>query len=607
MAKIDINKSFKHAIDIIVCFLILLQSIKKGGFYTSDITFFISSIAILGAGYSLFFIVKYFIDRHKKKREKFSLSNVKSTVILFALLAIAYLLPILFNTYANITDSKFEFIRYVSIFILYMIIRNSSNKNLYYYTLMSIGLIQAFIGIDGLASRVLQPYFELINSGYLSKDLTRLSGTIQYANTAAILIAISGILILDKINTYIKKVKESNTKLNNFGLIIYFALFTIATLSIVLTGSRMVLIIYIITLILYLLKTKSNKFNILTVLSASYMISFLCSNNILDLVLTNPSKIYFVFLTYIILSIIAIRYIIKHVILNEYITNKINTMKLNKTKIIIISISALAIYILIGLNVYKPLEIVKNEKDNTISRQVYGVKSNEINNIDISIKENESNSKYSIVVYEENDKFEQQQITRFEYYSNVSNNFNSSFTPKANTKRLNVEFICYEGSIDITQFKLNGSIKPLEYSILPSDSVFRFKDSFYGSASSRDRFEYIKDGFKIWITSPIFGTGGEGFKNSYKAVQTLKYVSTEVHNSILQIFIESGIIGGISICLIIYLVIKDNKFSALKLAFIMYIVHSLTDLNFSYLICLIVFSMLIGIIENENEIKKIAS
>ncbi|MDD2376651.1 MAG: O-antigen ligase family protein [Clostridia bacterium] len=605
MAKIDISKSFKLSIDIIVCFLILIQSIKKGGFYTSDITFFISSIAILGAGYGLFFIIKYFIDRYKKKCKKFSISNVRSMVILFALLAIAYMLPILFNTYANITDSKFEFVRYVSIFILYIIISNSVNKNLYYYTLISIGLIQAFVGIDGLASRILQPYLKLINSGYLSKDLTRLSGTIQYANTAAILIAVSGILILDKINTYIKKVKEDNTKLNNLGLVIYFTLFTISTLSIILTGSRMVLVIYIITLILYLLKTSSNKFNILIVLSTSYIISFLCSNNILVLVLTNPSRIYFVFLTYIILSVIAIRSIIKYIILNESLTNKINKIKLNKTKIIIICISTLIIYILIGLSVYKPLEIVKNEKDNTITRQIYGVKNNEINNIEISIKENESNSKYSIVVYEENDEFEQEQITRFEYYANVSNNFNSSFTPKANTKRLNIEFICYEGSIDITQFKLNGDVKPLEYSMLPSDSVFRFKDSFYGSTSSRDRFEYIKDGYKIWITSPIFGTGGEGFKYLYKNVQTLKYVSTEVHNSILQIFIESGIIGGISICLIIYFVIKYNKFSALKLCFIMYILHSLTDLNFSYLICLIVFSMLIGIIENKSETRKI--
>ena len=601
MIKINMGKSLKLSIDIIVCFLILMQSIKKGGFYTTDITFFISSIAILGVGYSLFFIVKYITNKYNKKSEKFSISNVKGIVILFASLAVAYLLPILFNTYANLVDSKFEFMRYVSIFILYIVISNSNNKKMYYFTLMSIGLIQAFIGIDGLASRILQPYFKMLNSGYLGKDLTRLSGTIQYANTAAILIAVSGILILDKINTYIKKVSETNTKLNNLGLVIYFVLFTVSTLSIILTGSRIVLIIYIITLILYVSKINLNRFNVLSVLTLSCVISFLCSNNILDLVLTNSSKIYFVFLTYIILSIVAIKYLIKYLILSKSIINKMKKIKWNKTRIVIIFVSVLLVYIIIGLNVCKPLELVKNEKDNTVSRQIYGVKNNETNNIDISIKENESNCKYSIIVYEENDKFEQEEIARFEYYEKISDNFNFNFTPKSNTKRLDIEFICSEGSIDITKLKLNGNIKPLEYSILPSDIVFRFKDFLYGSTSSRDRLQFIKDSCKIWMTSPIFGTGGEGFKHLYKNVQVLNYTSTEAHNSILQIFVESGIIGGISVCLIIYFVIKDKKFSAVKLCFIMYIVHSVTDLNFSYLICLIVFSMLIGIIDNETE------
>lgn len=606
MKKIDISKNFKLAIDIIICLLILIQSIKKGGFYTSDITFFISSIITLGVIYGLFFIIRYSINKLNNKCEKFnfSISNIKSTVILFALLAVAYVLPILFNTSASVIDSKFEFFRYVSIFILYLIIRNSNNKKIYYYILMAIGLLQAFIGIDGLASRILQPYFKLINSGYLSKDLTRLSGTIQYANTAAILIAISGILILDKINVCINKIKEVNSKVNNLLLSIYFTLFTVSTLSIILTSSRMALTIYTMALIFYLVKMKSNKFNLLLVITISYIISFLGSNNILDLVLTNPSRVYFVFLTYIILSIISIRYIIKNIVLNNDLANKINRIEFNKVKFIIITTSVLVIYLLVGLNVYKPLKIVNNTKDNVISRQIYGIKNNVLNNIDISVKENEASSKYSIVIYEENDEFQQELLRRFEYYENVANNFNFSFTPSDNTKRINVQLVCYDGSMSITQFKLNGNVKPLEYSLLPSDIVFRFKDSFYGSTSIRDRLNYIKDSYKIWTTSPIFGTGGEGFKHLYKNVQTLKYTSTEAHNSILQIFVESGIIGGISICLLIFFVLKNNKFSIIKLAFIMFILHSLTDLNFSYLICLIVFSMLIGIMENKNDIKE---
>jgi hypothetical protein len=598
MKKLELSKNFKLAIDIIICFLILFQSLKKGGFYTSDIEFFLSVIIFLGVIYLLFFAIKYCMDRFKNEHKKF---KIKDTAALFGVLALAYLLPIIFNTYANLEDSIFEFLRYISIFILYVIIRNSDCKKIYYYTLMSVGLLQSFIGIDGLASRILQPYLRLINSGYLSKDLTRLSGTIQYANAAAILIAISGILIIDKINIYIRKIKESNTKLNKLCLIIYFTLFIVSTLSIILTSSRTVMFIYIVTLMVYLFKAKVNRFNLLTVITISFLISFMGSNNILDLVLTNTSRVYFVFVTYIILSVISIIYIIKYVILNNSLTDRISRIKLNKTKLIVIVTSVLTIYILVGLNVYKPLKLEKNEKENTISRQVYGVKNNKINNIDITVKENEISSKYSIVIYEENNDYILVPIKRFEYYDNVSDKFNFTFTPQENTKRLNVSLICYEGSVSITEFKLNENIKPLEYSILPSDIVFRFIDSINGSTSSRDRVEYFKDSCKIWLTSPIFGTGGEGFKHLYKSVQTFNYTSTEAHNSILQIFVESGIIGGISICLIIFVVIKNNKYSVLKLTFMMYVLHSLTDLNFSYFICLIVFSMLIGIMENKSE------
>ncbi len=609
MKKIDISKSFKLSIDIILCFLIIFQSIKKGGFYTTDITFFIGSLMTLVLVYTLFTLIKYTIDLSKNKRKKFVITdikfnNLKISAILFGILAIAYLLPIIFGTAADVTDSKYEFFRYLSIFAIYLIIKNSNYKKIYYYTVMAIGLLQAFIGIDGLASRILQPYFRLLNSGYLSKDLTRLSGTIQYANTTAILIAISGILIIDKINKYITKIKESSSKKDNLIISLYFTLFTVSTLAIILTSSRMVLILYSLTLLIYLLKSKSNKLVLLTITFISYIISFLGSNNILDLVLTNPSKVYGVFFTYILLSILAIRYIIKYLIINKDLNEKINKIKFNKTKFVIITSSILIIYIIIGLNVYKPLRIVNNTKDNTIIRQVYGLKDEEVNNINISIKENETDSRYSIVIYEENENFEQTLLTRFEYYDNISNTFNYKFTPKQDTKRINISLSCYSGSIDIEKFKLNENEKPLEYSLLPSDIVFRFIDSINGSTSIRDRLHYVKDSYKIWTTSPIFGTGGEGFKHLYKNIQTLKYTSTEAHNSILQIFVESGIIGGMAVCILIGIVLIKNKYSVIKLVFIMFILHGLTDLNFSFLTCLIVFTMLIAIMENEKNIKE---
>jgi hypothetical protein len=301
-----------------------------------------------------------------------------------------------------------------------------------------------------------------------------------------------------------------------------------------------------------------------------------------------------------VLSIIVIKYITRYILLNNFISRKLNYIKFDKFKTCIITSGLLIIYIVVGLNIYKPLHLEKNQKENVITRQIYGQVNDELNNINITVEEKDSSSKYSIVLYEENIDFIRRELTRFEYYDNKTNEFSFNFRPSSDTIRLNLELVCYEGSISIIEFKLNDEVKPLEYSLLPSEMVFRFKESITGSTSLRDRLNFIKDSFKIWLTSPIFGTGGEGFKHLYKEVQTLNYVSSEAHNSILQVFVESGIIGGIALCLIIYLVIKKHKFSAIKLAFVMYIVHSFTDLNFSYLICLIVFSMFIGIMENKN-------
>ncbi|MEG1705718.1 MAG: O-antigen ligase family protein [Clostridia bacterium] len=593
-----VKKNFKLTTDIFICILIILQSLKKGGFYTSDIYFFVNSITVIGFVYGLFHLTEYFINKVKKTNKKI---NISSTIYIFAILVISYFLPILFNTCADLPSSQFEFLRYLSIFIVFVIIKNSNNKNIYLFSLISIGTIQAFIGIDGLGSRILQPILKNFNSGYLSKDLTRLSGTIQYANTAAILISISGLLFFDKLNNYINKVKETSNKTNKFKVCITFTLFTIMNLAIILTSSRMALVMYVIATIIYINKSKANKISMSIFVILSYVISFLASNNILDLALKNPSKVYFVFITYCILAYIISSYIIKYIVLNINLVSKINKIKINKLKLSILVGLIVVIYILVGLNMYKPLIVANNTKENTVSRQIYGIKKDTENSIKINVKENEVDTRYSIVIYTEDSNFKQELLTRFEYYSNISGNFNFVFTPKKNVKRLNVSVICYKGNLSINEFKLNDKIKPLEYSILPSDIVFRFKDFLNGSTSLRDRLHYIKDSYKIWTTSPIIGRGGEAFRYLYKDVQTLNYTSTEAHNSIIQIFVESGIIGGIAVCLLIILVIKNNEYSILKLSFIMFILHSLTDLNFSYLICLIVFSMLIGLMENSKK------
>lgn len=96
--------------------------------------------------------------------------------------------------------------------------------------------------------------------------------------------------------------------------------------------------------------------------------------------------------------------------------------------------------------------------------------------------------------------------------------------------------------------------------------------------------------------------GGEAFKNSYETVQELGYNSTEAHNSYLQIFVEAGIIGFLSVILIITVSLKTKKLQSkyLSTAFIGLILHLVVDLGFSYLLVIIYFGIFIGLFKDKE-------
>ncbi|MEG1142790.1 MAG: hypothetical protein RSE41_10190 [Clostridia bacterium] len=64
-------KIFKYIIDILVCILLVILSIKKGGFYESDIEYFNICIYLL-FGIYIFINMLYFI----KSKFKFSINNL---------------------------------------------------------------------------------------------------------------------------------------------------------------------------------------------------------------------------------------------------------------------------------------------------------------------------------------------------------------------------------------------------------------------------------------------------------------------------------------------------------------------------------------------------
>ena len=90
--------------------------------------------------------------------------------------------------------------------------------------------------------------------------------------------------------------------------------------------------------------------------------------------------------------------------------------------------------------------------------------------------------------------------------------------------------------------------------LLPYNLVDRVSDMLHFNNGYSLRKEYLHDAFKIITHNAknfFIGIGGEGFRNEYKYYQTKDYTSTEVHNSYIQIFLESGLLGFLSIISII--------------------------------------------------------
>jgi hypothetical protein len=649
--NISINKilnkmNWLKIIDVVIVFLLIILQFKKGGFYKTDTIFLNLSCSIVAF---IYLIIKTYLfkrDELKKTKESKIVNNVYKTNkkidvigILILSLAIIYILPIVFKTYISLADSIFEMIRVFNVYIIYKIVKLSQNKKIYVYLILIIATSQYLLGIDGLGNRYLEGFLKLINSGYLNTNLTRLSGTIQYANNVAIISCISFFLLLDMYIKRYRKIDNKNEinsksknviKEENKNKIISNSIYTLLYIflsTFILTNSRMVLFITIIAGIIYYIKTKENK-KMLLITYAFLIISSIIYTTVLSKYFaTNGLVVYATSIIGVIISWFVGNYIYNlkqnnlkqknevnigmDTIVKTKENNNDNNNKRQVKTYTSIFVIIFIVYILIGLNLHGPLVLDSQTKQNKLIQNVYGINKDKDNSFLLDIKENEEDSRYKIVIYEIYEDYSSKVLKQYEYYDNVSGDINFSFKASNHTRYLTVDIYSYKGSISVDNILLNNKNNYLNYKILPSEQIIRLKDLFYGTTSLRDRVEYLKDSFKILTKNPttfIVGTGGEGFKNSYSSVQTLEYISTEVHNSFLQIFVESGLLGFSVVTLIIIFSLIKSKNNILKLVYVIFLIHSFVDLNFSYMLTFAMFGILLGLLENnENELIEIKS
>lgn len=137
----------------------------------------------------------------------------------------------------------------------------------------------------------------------------------------------------------------------------------------------------------------------------------------------------------------------------------------------------------------------------------------------------------------------------------------------------------------------NGVELPMDYRLLPSFLVNRLQGGLFSDTSYLLRVQYMVDAWKIFLMSPIIGHGIGSTENLYTVVQPFFYQSHYVHNHILQVMCDTGLIGlagflsvlGGSLWLLLRRLREERDPLAAMLAacWVMINAHSLMEINFS--------------------------
>lgn len=577
---------FIDILNYVLIILLFFLSIKKCGFYKTDILAFNLILEILGITFITYNAIK---NRYNLK--------VDIIGILLLILSVCYLLPIVFRNYASLNDSIVEFTRYFNLYIMYKLILILPNKNIFKYTLIYLGVFLGIIGIDGLGNRILENILDKVNSGYTNLHLMRMSSVVQYANILAIILLISSVYVFENL---LKAIKSKNKK----KVILNYTLLFFIIFCLVLTQSRIVMLLTLFYYIFQFMFNKEERNRIICIVPILLAQIIVFINMAFNYMIINSTYIYYLTIIGIVVSII-VGTLIAYLIQSKYLATSGN---INKSILIFFVILG-TLYIILAPILTSTLKISDSAKDN-VKVCMYNIEKSALNSLKININECIEDSRYRINIYEVTNKNEKKLLKRVEYYETASNEIAYEFLANDDIKSIELEFDIYKGKIEIEKVVLNEKNIKLNYILLPYELVNRIRDIIYGSDSFSTRLIYAKDALKIWDLSTknrLFGIGGEGFKTLYQLIQTTSYTSTEVHNSYIQILVESGVFGFITISsIIIYYFIK-YKNNVVKYSMILLVVHSIFDIDFSYTIILQLFAIILAISSKKETVVKESS
>ena len=135
----------------------------------------------------------------------------------------------------------------------------------------------------------------------------------------------------------------------------------------------------------------------------------------------------------------------------------------------------------------------------------------------------------------------------------------------------------------------DGTKLPLGYKLLPGFAANRLQ-GLKANQNFIQRLVFFRDGIQLWKQSPIIGWGVGGVEGQLTSVQSFYYESKYIHNQLIQIMDEAGILGlGCFLFLLgsaIWTLVRRRKeedpiLAMLAACLTMMICHSMTEVVWS--------------------------
>lgn len=137
----------------------------------------------------------------------------------------------------------------------------------------------------------------------------------------------------------------------------------------------------------------------------------------------------------------------------------------------------------------------------------------------------------------------------------------------------------------------DGTEIPLAYTLLPDSIVNRFQKNLFEDYSFLQRVQYDIDGWELFTRSPLLGHGLGATEGLLTSVQPFFYESRYLHNHLLQVMDETGLLGlasflafvlGAAWLLVRRLRAERDPLAAMLLAcLVMMNLHGLMEITFS--------------------------